>query len=144
MPLVTREQRRHLARENLKFPPYLVRVENTGPMIELWRSRHFLLQVFDESHRGEYCAGMVRLTVNRTDVDQDGRWLDNITWDDMQRLKRECGRGDNDAVEIFPRDVDLVNVANMRHLWVLPIGRVFGFGWRAPRPAAQPEGAAHE
>lgn len=32
------------------------------------------------------------------------------------------------AVEIYPAERDIVNVANMRHLWVLP--ERLPFGWR--------------
>jgi hypothetical protein len=37
-------------------------------------------------------------------------------------------RGDKDAVEIYPADKDIVNVANMRHLIVLPAP--FPYTWR--------------
>lgn len=53
---------------------------------------------------------------------------DGITWDDLQWLKAAVGFGDREAVEVFPRDCDVVNVANMRHLWVLPAGSVLSFG----------------
>jgi hypothetical protein len=61
---------------------------------------------------------VVRLSVCRTSLAGD-RWQDGITWDELQRLKRECGYGDADAIEVFPADTDVVNVANMRHLWVM-------------------------
>ena len=31
-------------------------------------------------------------------------------------------------MEVYPRTADLVNVANMRHLWVLP--ELLPFAWR--------------
>jgi hypothetical protein len=55
------------------------------------------------------------------------RFVDGIAWEDLQRLKAEIGKGDYCAVEIYPRDRDLVNVANMRHLWLLP--EVPGYCW---------------
>ena len=47
---------------------------------------------------------------------------------ELQDIKRQAGLGDYMAVEIYPKDRDIVNVANMRHLWVLrdPLQ----FGWR--------------
>lgn len=86
--------------------------------VECWRSRDFLVQVFAEAN------DVVRLTISRTTLKGD-RWADEISWDDLQRLKRECGRGDLDAVEIYPADRDIVNVANMRHLWITPTGTPF-------------------
>jgi hypothetical protein len=88
--------------------------------IEAWRSRGFLLQVFRE------IDGVQRLSVCRTSHNGHS-WDENITWDDLQRLKAECGRGDRMAVEIYPADRHVVNVANMRHLWVLP--EPLSFAW---------------
>jgi hypothetical protein len=89
----------------------------------LWRSRDFLVQVFEGT------KGVVRLSISRTMIDINGLALDGITWDDLQRLKSEAGFGNSDAVEIYPHDSDVINVANMRHLWIIP-GRL-SFAWRA-------------
>lgn len=43
------------------------------------------------------------------------------------RLKAECGRGDKWAVELYPPDEAVVNVANIRHLWLLPEPPAFGW-----------------
>lgn len=62
---------------------------------------------------------------------------DGITWDDLQWIKRAAGYGDREAVEVYPLDDDVVNVANMRHLWILPAGQRLPFGLdraRARRP----------
>lgn len=118
---VTRADRRELERTNARMPLVLVPLprEQWGPLcaaqptlIEAWRSRDFLVQVFRER------ANLVRLSVCRTAVTEEKRWVDGITWDELQRLKRECGRGHLDAVEVYPGDRDIVNVANLRHLWV--------------------------
>lgn len=58
----------------------------------------------------------------------ESTWLDGITFDELMQLKRECGRGDLDALEVYPADFDLVNVANMRHLFIVPGG--VSFAWR--------------
>lgn len=116
-----RSMRRQLARDNAKLSVTLREIprqewprRNLPPnLLRVWRSRDFLVQEFPA-----FDPAMVRLSVNRT-VTDGNRWQDNIAWDDLQRLKRECGYGDRDAIEIFPADVDTVNVANMRHLWIL-------------------------
>jgi hypothetical protein len=85
----------------------------TRPPREVWRSAGFLVQVY---HEGLYA----RLTVCRAALNPTGtRWADGISWDELQRLKRECGRGDQWAVECFPPDEQVVNDANMRHLWLI-------------------------
>ena len=117
----TRSEIRALEAENRRQPKELRRVpESEWPpmvppgLIEAWRSRGFLVQVYDAPE------GAVRLSVCRTSVRSAGdRWGDLISWDDLQRLKSECGRGWMAAVEIFPPDSHVVNVANMRHLWIL-------------------------
>ncbi|EOG1815585.1 hypothetical protein ACK3RA_000943 [Enterobacter hormaechei] len=48
--------------------------------------------------------------------------------DALQEIKSAVGYGDRDAVEIYPRDSDVVNVANMRHLWITP--EPIAFAWR--------------
>lgn len=90
---------------------------------EVWRSRDFLVQVFAEDD------GVLRMSVNRSTMEPDGYWTEGITWDELQKLKRQIGRGDMFAVEIYPRDKDIVNVSNIRHLWILP--KMLPIGWRA-------------
>ena len=53
----------------------------------------------------------------------DGRDTAALTWAHLQELKGMCGHGKREAVEIYPADDAVVNVANMRHLWLLPPGQ---------------------
>ena len=46
-------------------------------------------------------------------------WRDGITWDELQRIKNECLGEDVWCVEVYPAQSELLDVANMRHLWVL-------------------------
>jgi hypothetical protein len=123
----TRQHRKTLERENQKWPEQLTRVpESQWPskperLVEVWRSRRFFVQIYAEDN------GIERITVSRIDTVGDN-WLDDVSWNDLQRLKTECGRGDKDAVEVFPSDADVVNVSNMRHLWILP--ETLPFVWR--------------
>lgn len=89
-------------------------------VIEVWRSRDFLVQVAVEN-------GFERMSVCKTKVGSDAHFLDGISWDDLQRLKSECGRKDKWAVEIYPAETNTVNVANLRHLWFLPSKPDFGW-----------------
>lgn len=122
--------RAFLAIENAKWPASLKPVPvNLWPAdsdgakrVAVWRSRSFLVQGFSEA------GGVVRLSVNRTQLDDNGAWRDGITWDELQGIKDACGFEDSEAVELFPRSGGVVNVANLRHLWVLPVP--LPFGWR--------------
>lgn len=64
-----------------------------------------------------YVEGMgmvLHLKVRR----RDGK--DGISWDDLQKIKNEYAGEDKVAIEIYPRESDVVNETNMRHLWVIP------------------------
>mgnify|MGYP003443020650 CR=1 FL=1 len=87
------------------------------------RNRDFLVQIFVQPD------GTTRLTINRTDIDNHGNWKDGITWDELQTIKNAVGYEDHDALEVYPAKKDLVNVSNMRHLWILPTPP--SFIWRA-------------
>lgn len=99
-------------------------VYNMNPMPEqVFRSRDFLVQQFPPKD------GAIRLSVIRTMIDDDGEWMQGISWDELQRIKRACGYAQWCAIEIFPPDVDMVNVANMRHLWL--IEKLPEFAWHS-------------
>lgn len=88
------------------------------------RSKTFLVQIFNER------TGLVRMSINRTSINNQGEYLDGIVWDELQELKRQAGFSDCDAVEVFPPNKDLVNVANIRHLWIFTGPSPLEFIWR--------------
>lgn len=129
--IVSRQQRKALERENLRWPEHLVEIPRAslpphqdGKFVRVMRSRQFLLQEFIEPD------GITRLSVSRSTLRGDGRWEDGITWDELQRVKAEAGYGDRFAVEVYPADADVVNVGNLRHLWILPAP--LAFAWSRP------------
>lgn len=83
---------------------------------QVWRSRKYLVQVYAEANPA--FPGLVRLSICRVKIKTGGGWQEGLTWEELMQIKRECGFGDRQAVEIYPPDKDVVNVANMRHLWV--------------------------
>ncbi len=136
-PLETRmlvAKRNVLRRENAKYGASMVVIPKeqwppSGGKVEpvrVFRSRDFLCQEFIE-------AGATRLSICRAELDmKTGRWRDGITWDELMQVKRQCGYGNAWAVEIFPPDAEVVNVANMRHLFVVPTAP--SFAWRKTTP----------
>jgi hypothetical protein len=78
---------------------------------EVWRSNRFAVQVFYES--------VTRLSVVRTMINKSGEWKDGITWDELQSIKNQCGFKNKVAVEVYPPDSEVMNVSNVRHLFVL-------------------------
>ncbi|WP_082745447.1 hypothetical protein [Erythrobacter sp. CCH5-A1] len=126
----TREQLRAMQQENKRFPvDRLVEIpraewpHHRDNLIRALRNRDFLVQVFAEP------GDVVRLSIQRCAFDRaSGRWVDGITWDDLQHLKTLAGYGDRVGLEVYPPDRDVVNVANLRHLWLVP--DVPAFMWR--------------
>jgi hypothetical protein len=50
------------------------------------------------------------------------------SWTDLQRIKNELVGPHRVAVEVYPAEQHVVDVANMAHLWVLPEGVGLPFG----------------
>lgn len=44
------------------------------------------------------------------------------SWTDLMRIKRELFNADSLAVEVFPPDAEIIDEANLTHLWILPSG----------------------
>ena len=103
-------------REMVEIPraewPVMLQMESVA--LSVWRSRDYLAVLYKQR-----ADGNVRLTVNSVRRDAKGRWRDGITWDELQRIKNECLGEDACCIEVYPAESDLVNVSNMRHLWVL-------------------------
>lgn len=118
--------RKALAAENAKWPAHLVEMPrdtwpcNLANLCRVLRSRDYLVQIYRVHEAGRQLA-VYRMSVNSTSVDAAAnRWTNSrLDWDTLQRLKREAGYGDMWAVEVFPPDQEVINVSNMRHLWLL-------------------------
>jgi hypothetical protein len=107
-----------------EWPPSMIGANH--PPVKVMRSHDFLVQIFDE-------GDVLRMSVNRCAIDDDGNWRSNISWDELQRIKSEAGFGNWWAVEIFPSNCEVINVANMRHLWLLSDAPPFAWRKQAPR-----------
>jgi len=124
-----RAAEKHLAKTNATYSEHLVKLpESEWPadvpwgLAQVWRNRDYLVQVFEAQNP---CRA--RLSILRTAIDRTG-WKADIPWEDLQRLKNECGYEGWDAVEVYPSQKDVVNVANIRHLWIMV--EPLSFAWR--------------
>jgi len=125
-----------LHQENREYPRHLVEVPklkwpNLPPGMRIpdrvMRSSTFLCMFYSEPN------GVTRLSIHRTMIDRKGQWLDGITWDELQRLKAEAGHAQSTAIEFYPPADHFINIANIRHLWVLPDGQTtLPAMWRRP------------
>ena len=126
-PLV--EKRHEAAKENAFWPEHLIEVmPQLWPspippgVVRVWRSRRFVVQLYKDT-----INGYGRLSVIRTAYKADGNLADGIPWDDLQRIKAEVGFGSWWAAEVYPAEGKVVNAANMRHLWLLPMAPPFAW-----------------
>lgn len=122
MSAYVRAKEAYLREMSARYPAHLVPIprsewptarEWASLPVEVWRSRQFLVMLYDQD-------GYERLSVCRAALAPGGAdWAEGISWEDLQQVKAECGRWDCWVVEVFPPDAQIVNVANMRHLWIL-------------------------
>lgn len=92
-----------------------VRSDAKTIVIKVFKGRGFLVQV--RKHNDT-----IRLSINKVKHHfEDGRpiWEDGITWDELQAIKNECGYADKWMCEYYPPEEDVINVANIRHLWLM-------------------------
>lgn len=81
-----------------------------------WLSTNLVVVRFAEP------KGIIRLSIYHRD------WGSGISWDELQRIKSVLGYSNREAVEIYPRDKQVVNRGNMRHIWILK--KPLPFSWR--------------
>ena len=75
------------------------------PSVAIWENDEYKVYAFQDGFS-------LRLDIGR----KDGK--DGIKWDDLQRIKADCGFGHCDAVEFYPSESDVINTGNWRHLYV--------------------------
>lgn len=84
----------------------------------IWLSRDYLAQLYADKCESAFCGSYLRLSVNKTKRNGSD-WRDGITWDELQRIKNECLGPEVWCAEAYPAESELVNVASIRHLYVL-------------------------
>lgn len=87
---------------------------------EIKRIRKFIAEV--NQRFGEKFVEIPREEIGRcqygTTIKDDGSFDDGISWDRIQQIKSAVGFGDYWGLEVFPTDKTLVNVSNIRHIWL--------------------------
>lgn len=84
-----------------------------------WKNNVYTVQVY----RHDTDIGLVwRLCIRRN----DGK--PGVPWADKQRIKDELIGSDCTAIEVFPSAQNLVDEADLYHLWVLPLSYELPFG----------------
>lgn len=88
-----------------------------------WEGEGFLAGLF-------VFQGFYRLSIWR-----EGFSPEPMSWEELQKVKSACGFGNIDAVEVYPRDCDVVNTGNGRHLYLMP--ELLAYAMRSKPPVLQ-------
>lgn len=64
----------------------------------------------------------------------------DIPWAEKQQIKNELFGPERVAIEVFPAESELIDAANMYHIWVLPAGTKLPFGLDGDLPRARHPG----
>ena len=125
---LNREQRRALEKAKrmliATYPETLEKVPENDPNLpytshpqdldSIWRSKKYTVMVWNVP------AGK-KMTISRNEWDSHtGRYKDSILWDEIMEIKRQIGFGEQNAIEFYPPDSEVINIANVRHIWLLP------------------------
>jgi hypothetical protein len=123
--------RRHIRTVNAAHTDTLVEIprdrwpaNQPDGIVAVFRSRKFLVQLYSAA-----LPAVSRISVSRTSLENSGHWRADIAWEELQEIKNALGFANFDAVEVYPAAADVVNVSNMRHLWIL--GESLPFAWRS-------------
>lgn len=95
-------------------------------VLKVFFNKNFLVQIIDDRN------GYNRITVSKTKskmIRGIRVWMDGITWDELQSIKNAVGYENSWCVECFPPENKIINVANMRHLWILPEVPKYCWNW---------------
>lgn len=104
------------------------------------RKRGWVVQVWTGLAATPACIGTpwegtARISVTHTKA-RDPKQFESkkfdipIEWDELQEIKEWLFPG-RIAVEVYPPESKVINVANMRWLWVLPLGAMLPFNLQA-------------
>ena len=102
------------------FPEKLERV---------WVSNELLVQLYKESD------DLYRMTVSNKEYTLDKGhpiWKDGISWEDLMAVKKEIGMDAWWGLEAYPPEEFMVNVANMRHIFLQRDKPLWAWGAKSP------------
>lgn len=91
-------------------------------LVKAYVSKRYFVQLYQEDNKP------LRISIIRNKVNVSMEWEDNLTWEEIQGIKDDIGFKNYDCVEVYPAHDNIVNVANMRHIWVMD--KLLPFSWK--------------
>ena len=99
------------------------------PITEAWESDLYLVIVRVQTSFENPDRSMKWLSIKRHDQEP----IDFNHWRTLQAIKNEVAGKDVDAVQVFPKEQHLVDMANQYHLWCFDPSEDLSFGFREGR-----------
>lgn len=114
---MSRSRRKPQRDDGLDFTPVEVPRDEDIPGTECFRSSRYQVLLIPAG------GGWTWLSIKRTDKSAMHDWRE------LQRIKTVLCGGDREALELYPAEDRVVDTSNQYHLWVMPPGERFPFGW---------------
>jgi hypothetical protein len=67
-------------------------------------------------------------------------WQPVSDWRDKQAIKNQIAGPESEAIELYPAESRVVDYANWAHLWLMPGGEAFPFGFSKGNRSSAPQG----
>ena len=109
------------------------------PITEAWESDLYQVIVRVQTNIENPDRSMKWLSIKRNDREP----IDFNHWRTLQAIKNEVAGKDVDAVQVFPKEQHLVDMANQYHLWCFDPSEDISFGFRQGRCVSGSEEAAN-
>lgn len=106
-------------------------------LVSVWLNSRYQVLIFSVEAPSVPGGLMEHLSIKRLDQETIHDWRE------MQRIKNELCGPNRERVEIYPAEQRLVDTSNQYHLWVLPEGVEFPFGF-AGRAVSETEYAGNK
>jgi hypothetical protein len=101
------------------------KLHEKSPLTQIWINSRYEVWVF------EWPADQSPIKCPITQLSIKKRFTKDVIrdWRDLQRIKNEILGPNREAVELFPSEQRLMDTSNQYHLWALPEGQMFPFGY---------------
>jgi hypothetical protein len=127
--------------EDVSGEIFFIPAQNAPTKAYVDRERGVVVQVWEDGtpgYDGTPWEGTYRVAIKHTRANnpsQHGKrgFAKPVTWDDMQAIKDHFWP-ERIAIEIYPPHDKIVDVADMRWMWVLPKGAVLPFNLQGSCP----------
>jgi hypothetical protein len=107
--------------------PLETRIKGPAHCDTVWINDEYTVFARQLDPLGEGIPPMIHLSIKRNDREPIHDWRV------LQEIKNELVGAEAEAVELYPAESRLVDTANQYHLWCLPPGQTYGFGFHDGR-----------